>query len=124
MIAQHAAMARTLAEQLDLSEPVLESLGAAYEQWDGRGWPGTLSGTDVPIAARLSQLSEVGEAAPRVGGVEAEGDGARRAGKQFDRVAGLVRDEERCCHGADAAGTWDAVIDAEPALAVVLWERF
>ena len=42
MIAQHAKLARTLAEQLDLSAQVSEAIGAAYEQWDGRGWPGRL----------------------------------------------------------------------------------
>src|SRR5579862_5131659 len=35
MIAQHAAMARRLAEQLGLSEGVQEAMGASYEQWDG-----------------------------------------------------------------------------------------
>ena len=128
MIAQHATMARALAEQLGLPEPVLESLGAAYEQWDGRGWPGTLSGTEVPVAARLSQLAEFVEVAHRVGGVEAaQVMAAQRGGKQFDPVlAGLVRDEgEMLLAGLDAVGTWDAVIDAEPALAVVLsGERF
>ncbi len=128
MMAQHAAMARALAEQLRLSEPVLESLGAAYEQWDGRGWPGTLSGTELPVAARLSQLAEFVEVAHRVGGVEAaKAMAAQRSGKQFDPVlAGLVCDEgELLLSGLDAVGTWDAVIDAEPALAVVLsGERF
>jgi HD-GYP domain-containing protein (c-di-GMP phosphodiesterase class II) len=125
MIAQHAALARTFAEQLGLAPPVLESLGAAYEQWDGRGWPGRLSGTDVPVAARLSQLAEFVEVAHRLGGVGAAQElASRRAGKQFDPVlAGLVRDEgEMLLSGLDSAGTWDAVIDAEPALAVVLSE--
>ena len=36
MIAQHARMARSLAEQLKLPDAVLDGLGAAYEQWDGR----------------------------------------------------------------------------------------
>ena len=42
MISQHARLARTLAEQLELPGMVREAVGAAYEQWDGRGWPGTL----------------------------------------------------------------------------------
>src|SRR3954466_6991241 len=40
MIAHHAAIARTLGEQLALPDEALESIGAAYERWDGRGWPG------------------------------------------------------------------------------------
>jgi hypothetical protein len=54
MIAHHAAMARSLGEQLALPSEVLEALGAAYERWDGRGWPGLLKGQDIPLAARYS----------------------------------------------------------------------
>src|SRR5919206_65193 len=39
MIAHHAAIARMLGEQLELSDEVLDALVAAYEEWDGRGWP-------------------------------------------------------------------------------------
>src|ERR1044071_5004122 len=42
MIAQHAAMARMLAEELSLPAAVLDALGASYETWDGKGWPGRL----------------------------------------------------------------------------------
>src|SRR3954469_22131611 len=46
MIAHHAAIARSLGEQLELPGEVLAALGAAYERWDGRGWPGRLEGED------------------------------------------------------------------------------
>jgi HD-GYP domain-containing protein (c-di-GMP phosphodiesterase class II) len=128
MIAHHAGLARMLAEQLELSEGVLEALGAAYEQWDGRGWPGELKGEDVPIASRLAQLAEFVEVAHRVGGVEAaKALARRRAGKQFDpALAELMRAEaDMILAGLDSVATWDAVIDAEPALGVVLSaERF
>src|SRR5256886_8671176 len=68
MIEHHAAMARALGEELGLSEAVLQGLGAAYEQWDGHGWPGELSGDDVPLASRLAGLAEFIEVANRVGG--------------------------------------------------------
>jgi len=42
MIAQHARLTRSLAEQLELPDMVCEGVGTAYEQWDGRGWPGVL----------------------------------------------------------------------------------
>src|SRR5438477_1467697 len=123
MIAHHAAMARTLAEQLRLPDDVVEALGAAYEWWDGHGWPGGLKGTDVPLASRLAQLAEFIEVAHRVGGVDAAKALARkRRGKQFDpELATVIFDEaEMILSGLDAAGTWDAVVDAEPALAVTL----
>jgi HD-GYP domain-containing protein (c-di-GMP phosphodiesterase class II) len=128
MITQHAAMTRMLGEQLGLPDQALDALGAAYETWDGRGWPGELKGEEVPLAARLAQLAEFVEVAHRCGGVEAAKRMAReRAGNQFDpALAELVCAEgETILEGLDAAETWDAVIDAEPALAVLLsWDRF
>ena len=57
-----------------------DALGGAYEQWDGRGWPGKLSGEEVPLPARISQLAEFTEVAFRVGGVPGRtGAGAQRA---------------------------------------------
>jgi hypothetical protein len=123
MISHHAAIARTLAEQLELPDEVLEAVGAAYEQWDGRGWPGELKGAEVPVASRLAQLAEFVEVANRVGGVEAAKAVARkRAGKQFDpTLANLMCAEaDMILSGLDAVATWDAVIEAEPALAVML----
>jgi HD-GYP domain-containing protein (c-di-GMP phosphodiesterase class II) len=123
MIEHHAAMARSLGEELGLREEVLTALGAAYETWDGRGWPGRCAGDEIPIAARLAQLAEFVEVAHRVGGVEAAEAVARtRAGTQFDpALADLVaREGEMLLAGLDAAAAWDAVIDAEPSLAVLL----
>lgn len=123
MITHHAAMARALAEQLGLPEEVRDSLGSAYEQWDGKGWPGELRGAEVPVAARLAQLAEFVEVANRVGGADAaRALAGKRSGKQFDpELAAIVRDDaELVLSGLDEIGTWDAVIDAEPALTVVL----
>ena len=125
MITRHAAMARRLAEQLRLPEPVQEAVAAAYEQWDGRGWPGRLKGEQVPIAARLSQLGEFVEVALRIGGTDAAVALAeRRAGSQFDPAlaALLCANADAVLDGLDAAPTWEAVIGAEPALGVCLSE--
>ena len=128
MIANHALMARRLAEQLGLPDAVLEALARAYEQWDGRGWPGEVKGEDIPLASRLTQLAEFVEVAHRVGGVAAVKQLVRqRSGKQFDpRLAELTGAEsDTLLSGLDTISTWHAVIDAEPALAVVLSrERF
>jgi HD-GYP domain-containing protein (c-di-GMP phosphodiesterase class II) len=128
MIAHHAAIARSLGEQLGLSDEVLEALGSAYEQWDGKGWPGKLRGEEVPLPARVASLAEFAEVAFRVGGVPAVRDLARRrGGKQFDpEVAGLLaREAEAILSDLDTVATWDAVIESEPALAVVVsGERF
>jgi HD-GYP domain-containing protein (c-di-GMP phosphodiesterase class II) len=128
MVAQHARIARSLGEQLGLSDGILAALAAAYEMWDGRGWPGGLKGDAVPIASRVAQLAEFVEVAYRTGGIEAATTIARqRSGGQFDPelAARLCADAGEIFHGLDTLQTWDAVIAAEPALAVVLsGERF
>ena len=93
MIAQHARLARALAEQLGLPDAVLDALGAAYETGTVAGWPGALKGEEIPIASRIAQLAEFAEVAHRVGGVEA----ARVAGGAPERQAVRSRGRTRCC---------------------------
>jgi len=123
MIAQHARMAQALAEELGLSGEVVEAVGNSYEQWDGRGWPGERGGEAVPIASRLAQLAEFLEVAHRTGGIAAALElAAQHCGSQFDpALVGLLRaDPSRILGGLEGLGSWQAVIDAEPSLAVVL----
>ncbi|HEX5095205.1 MAG TPA: HD domain-containing phosphohydrolase, partial [Acidimicrobiia bacterium] len=123
MIADHAALARELGVQLGLPPSVLDALGASYERWDGRGWPGKLSGDEIPMASRVAQLAEFVEVAYRVGGIDAAIEVARkRRGTQFDPllVDALVLDAPKIFFHLDDVASWDAVIDAEPSLAVAL----
>jgi HD-GYP domain-containing protein (c-di-GMP phosphodiesterase class II) len=123
MIAQHARLAQALAEQLGLPGQVPAAVGAAYEQWDGRGWPGRLRADAVPVAARIAQLSEFTEVAYRVGGIDgATALARRRAGRQFDpALATLLCDQAaEILGGLDMVPAWPAVIAAEPELAVCL----
>jgi HD-GYP domain-containing protein (c-di-GMP phosphodiesterase class II) len=123
MISQHARLARTLADQLGLPGMVREAVGAAYEQWDGRGWPGALKADTIPVAARIAQLAEFMEVAHRVGGVAGATALARkRARKQFDpALAALLCSRAREIFGGlETTPAWRTVIAAEPALAVEL----
>ena len=123
MVARHSALARSLAEQLGLPDSVQQAVGASYEQWDGRGFPGNLSGSGVPIAARLVQLAEFTEVAHRIGGIEAATALARkRAGGQFDPAlsALLCADPEAILGVVESARAWEAVLGAEPGLGVRL----
>ena len=124
MISQHARLARTLAEQLGLPDTVREAVGAAYEQWDGRGWPGDLKADAVPIAAQ-------DRPARRVHGGGAPGRRDRRRRPRWPaggRAGSSIRPWRSCCApgpseifgGLDAVPAWQAVIAAEPALAVAL----
>lgn len=126
MITHHSEMARRLGEDLGLGPDAILALDACYEQWDGRGWPGELSGEGVPVAARLASIGEFVEVAYRVGGAEAALDLLRRQrGKQFDPhlVELFLANSEAVLAGLDDASTWDTVIAAEPALAVVLTDE-
>jgi HD-GYP domain-containing protein (c-di-GMP phosphodiesterase class II) len=111
-----------------LPEGVLDALDAAYERWDGRGWPGERAGERIPIAARVAQIAEFVEVAHRIGGIRAAvGLAEKQGGKHMDpslaRV--LCARAEDILGDIDAVHTWNAVIDAEPALAVVVeGERF
>jgi HD-GYP domain-containing protein (c-di-GMP phosphodiesterase class II) len=123
MIAHHAALARMLAEQLGLDDDVQAAVGASYEQWDGKGWPGKLRGDAVPIGARIAALAEFAEVAHRVGGVPAALKLARkRSGKQFDPTvaAALCDAPDDIFADLDNTQTWKSVIGAEPALGVRL----
>jgi HD-GYP domain-containing protein (c-di-GMP phosphodiesterase class II) len=123
MISHHAAIARSLGEQLALPAEVLDALGGAYEMWDGRGWPGRLKGDEVPVAARVAMLAEYVEVAHRVGGVDAARALVRkRSGRQFDPAFAdaMDRHADEILSGLDAIATWEAVVGAEPALAIVL----
>ncbi len=128
MISEHAAIARTFAEQLDLPEEVCAAIGASYEFWDGRGWPKGTAGEEIPRAARIAQFAEYTEVAHRVGGEDAACSLARaRAGRQFDPAlsALLCSEAPALLGGLDSIRTWDAVIESEPALAVMIsGERF
>ena len=123
MIEHHSTIACKFAEQLRMDEAVQAAVGAAYEQWDGNGWPGALHGEDVPDAARIAQLAEFVEVAHRVGGVEAATAIARKErGRQFDpRLCDLLVEEgDLILSDLAEIRTWSAVIDAEPALTVTL----
>ncbi len=119
MISHHAAIARKLGEQLSLPREVLEALGAAYERWDGRGWPGRVKGNGIPLAARIAQVAEYTEVAHRVGGLQTVRKIAREwRGGQFDPAVSdlLLADADQLLSGLDAVAAWDAVLAAEPAL--------
>jgi HD-GYP domain-containing protein (c-di-GMP phosphodiesterase class II) len=123
MINHHAAMARRLAASLGLPEAVQEAVGTAYEQWDGKGWPGNLRGEAIPVASRLTQIGEFTEVAHRLGGSSAAVELAeKRSGSQFDPelAKAFCEHAESILEGLDTEETWDAVIDAEPSLGIYL----
>ncbi len=100
----------------------LDALGASYERWDGKGWPGEREGERIPLPARVIQLAEFAEVAHRnhgIGGaVEVAGRGSAT---QFDPnlVAILRADAEKIFRSLDEVSSWEAVLAGEPALRVL-----
>jgi HD-GYP domain-containing protein (c-di-GMP phosphodiesterase class II) len=123
MIARHAWFARVLADRLGLPQAVQDAVGAAYEQWDGRGWPRGLAGEEIPIAARLAHFAEFVEVSHRIGGNGAAiALAEKQSGGQFDPGLSAIfsADPEAILGGLDSGQTWQAVIDVEPALRVTV----
>ena len=94
--------------------------------WDGKGWPGRARRRGDPArgAARAARRVRRGRAPRRR---RRRGAGARAgAARRPVRPRALRprrRRGARALAGLDTVGTWDAVIDAEPALAVMLARR-
>ena len=123
MIENHWLATNELAAQLGSDEKVRESLYQTFERWDGKGVPAEAKGEEILMPARLVNLADVVEVYHRSGGVEAAIAVAReRSGTQFDPALVDVFCEEAplLFSDLDSLTTWPAVIDAEPALEVVL----
>ena len=122
----HRLAAEELAAQLGLGPGVRNSLGQAFERWDGKGTPGEAKGEGISVASRLVSLADVVEVFHRAGGVPAAISVAReRSGTQFDPalVDAFCRDATELFGDIESATTWDAVIAAEPELEVVLTDE-
>ena len=94
MLAQHAALARQLADRLDLPAEVGAALACSYERWDGKGWPGKVAGDDAPWRrGSCSSPSTSRSPTARGGTTAARAIAERRSGSQFDPT--LVADPLR-----------------------------
>jgi HD-GYP domain-containing protein (c-di-GMP phosphodiesterase class II) len=123
MVQNHWAATNELAAGLELGDAVRDSLYQTFERWDGKGAPAEARGAQIRVAARLVNLADVVEVFHRAGGIEAAVAVAReRSGTQFDpELVDLFCAEAPSLFAElDAATSWDAVIAAEPALALVL----
>ena len=122
----HRMAAEALAADLGLGRHVQDSLGQAFERWDGKGTPGEAKGDAISVASRLVSLADVVEVYHRAGGVPAAISVAReRSGTQFDPavVDAFCRDAEELFDGIESATTWDAVIAEAPELQVVMSDQ-
>jgi putative nucleotidyltransferase with HDIG domain len=126
MMENHWIATNELATRLELGDEVRDSLYQTFERWDGRGVPAEARGPEIAPAARLVSFADVVEVFHRAGGVEAAVAVAReRSGTQFDPelVKLFCAEAPDVFAEIEAVASWDAVIAAEPALAMVLSEE-
>jgi HD-GYP domain-containing protein (c-di-GMP phosphodiesterase class II) len=120
MLENHWLAADGLAAQLGLPQPVRDTVEQTFERWDGKGAPKGARGEQILLTSRLVALADVVEVFHRAGGTEAAVTVARqRRGTQFDPevVDVFTSHAEPLFASLDEAGSWDAVISAEPARA-------
>lgn len=100
------------------SAECLGDIGAVYENWDGSGLPGTLSGEQIPLPTRVVQVATLAVNAERLLGAEATSTLLRsRSGRALapEVVDAFVADPADMFEPLrNADSLWDAVIDAEP----------
>jgi HD-GYP domain-containing protein (c-di-GMP phosphodiesterase class II) len=116
----HSTLGSQFAEQIGADEAVCVAIRHAYEQWDGKGQPRQLRGTEISLPARLVQLAGPVEVFGRRHGVEAARAVARRhRATMYDpAVADLfLAHASDLLADLDQAASWDAVLAMEPSLA-------
>jgi HD-GYP domain-containing protein (c-di-GMP phosphodiesterase class II) len=122
-IQNHCVATNQLAAALGLPPEVRDCVAQTFERWDGKGMPSGLKSEQILVPARVVNLADVVAAFHRAGGVDAAVAVAReRSGTQFDPVfvEAFCAEAPLLLDGLDEVATWPAVIDAEPALEVVL----
>ena len=114
-MASHCAAAGRLAEQLGLGPEVRTGIEQSYARWDGRGVPQGVSGEELALSARISQLADACEVIQRSAGVQQAVDVAMaRSGTQFDPqvVAAIRTDPESLFAGLDEASSTELLVEA------------
>jgi HD-GYP domain-containing protein (c-di-GMP phosphodiesterase class II)/DNA-binding CsgD family transcriptional regulator len=113
----HCEVAESLAARLGLTSGVRKALGAAFEQWNGRGLPNGTAGGAIPVAARIVFLARDMELLHRAGGTDALVTAVRdRRGTAYDpALADAVLDQPaRLLAALDTTSPWQEVLAQEP----------
>lgn len=108
-------VARRLAERLGLAAEVQRALHESFERWDGKGFPGGLSGDEISAGSRVVAIARDAEVFHRIGGVEAAVEVVRtRAGAAYDPALAAAFCRTASDLMAEPQSAWDAALDAEP----------
>jgi HD-GYP domain-containing protein (c-di-GMP phosphodiesterase class II) len=125
MLANHWRAADALASRLGLAQQIRDCVEQTFERWDGRGAPKGARGEQILPAAGLVCVADVVEVYHRAAGIDGAVEVARqRRATQFSPDAAdlFIEHAESVLAGLDEATTWEAVLAAEPTLAIRLSE--
>ena len=124
MIENHWLATNELAAALGLGAEVRESLYQTFERWDGKGVPAEATGEEILRAGAPGDAGGRRRGLPplrrRGGGGRGRPRAQRHAVRPGARRPVLRRGAERCSTRSTRLTTWAAVIEAEPALEIVL----
>jgi len=115
--ASHCDVASVLGARMGFSEPIQQALRHLYERWDGKGMPGDMRGTQIPLAVRIMQVAQDADIGLQHGGTELAGRIlASRAGSGLDpdAVGTFLSLGDRVYEGLDAPSIWDLALTMEP----------
>lgn len=113
----HCEAAEMLALRLEIAQGTRAALAAAFEQWDGGGFPDGLRSEAIPLPARIVAVARDVEVIARLGGRDAVADALRqRAGHAYDPklAAAALAHLDGLLKAAQAEQPWDAVLAREP----------
>jgi HD-GYP domain-containing protein (c-di-GMP phosphodiesterase class II) len=117
-LAAHCEAAQLLSSRLGFGSGVTESLGRAYERWDGKGLPAGIAGDEIPAPVRVVVVARDAELWSRIAGVEEAAEVVRRrSGHAYDPTvaAAFVEDPNGPAATGGTIDAWQSTLDAEPA---------
>jgi HD-GYP domain-containing protein (c-di-GMP phosphodiesterase class II) len=109
-LAAHCEVATMLARRLGMEERVTTALLAAYERWDGNGYPAGVEGEAIPIEIRVATVAGDVDLFVRLG-ADVRRVVERRSGKAYDPT--VVKAFQGLA-GPTPEAAWDDVLAAEP----------
>jgi HD-GYP domain-containing protein (c-di-GMP phosphodiesterase class II) len=109
-LAAHCEVATMLATRLGMDEGAIQALGHVYERWDGKGFPAGISGTEIPIEARI--VAVAGDVDLLItAGTDPDEIITRRRGKGYDPE---VVTAWQALEPQSGETDWEQVMRAEP----------
>ena len=119
LVRNRAERGAQLALDMGMGVPVAEGIRAAAERYDGRGHPFGLTGTAIPLLARITAFAQALELAYTDGGPDnADQVAVHGSGERFDPdlVAAYekARDADRMWFDLDGDLVWRSLTDVAP----------